>query len=127
MVRLKAGDRVECRVKAGNIVNAYDDYDIIYTFEIVTPDDEGYYLYIPHHIYLQGGSTLDATRCRRLGIELRFAGEKISYISEGQVFRVVSQMDGRKCDRCEDFFAMARSNQPDDGFLCYSCRFNPYR
>ena len=126
-MRLKQGDRVSCKIKAGNIVKSDDDYDTISTFEIVATDNEGYYLYVPDHIYLQGGITADTVWCQRLNIEPRFIGDKIIYIEEKQVFRVAYQIDGKRCNRCQDFFTMAEANQPNDGFLCYSCRFNPYR
>lgn len=127
MVSFKVGDRVDCRIKAGNIVSCYGDFDSIFTFEIVATDDEGYYLYVPHHVYLQGGSLADAARCRRLNIDPCFIDEKITYITEAQVARLVYKLDGLKCDNCKEFVVMAQPNQPGGAFLCYSCRFNPYR
>ena len=127
MVRLKAGDRVNCRVKSGNIVSAYNDYDEIRTFEIVAKDGEGYYIFVPDYANLNGGSRLEPSRAKRLNIDSRFIGEFVSYISDGQICKVVFELDGLKCDHCHDFFIMAAPNQPDGGFLCWSCRFNPYR
>lgn len=127
MSRLKAGDRVDCRVKSGSIVSAYNDYDEIRTFEIVAGDDEGYYIYVPEYRPINGGSTLESSRARKLNIASRFIGEKISYISVGQITRISYQLDGLKCDRCQDFYTMAEPNQPDGGFLCWSCRVNPWR
>ena len=127
MAKLKAGDRVDCRIRSGNIVSAYDEHDAIYTFEIIAKDDEGYYLYVPYQTHLNGGSILDADRCIRMGIDKRYVGEKMTYINEGHVSRVAFQLDGMKCDRCKDFVIMAESNQSNGGFLCFSCRFNPYR
>jgi len=127
MTDLKAGDRIACRVKSGSIVSAYTDYDDTITLEIVSCGNEGYYVYVPHFLYLNGTSALDASRARRLGIAPRFIGEKVIHVSPIQIAKIVSQMDGLKCDRCQDFHLMAEPNQPDGGFLCWSCRKNPYR
>jgi hypothetical protein len=127
MGHLKAGDRVECKVKDGAVVSVYSDYDESYTFEVVASDIEGYYLYVPDYCHLQGGSILDASRARRLNIDPRYIGDTIFYISEAQIYRVAYQLDGQKCAHCHDFFIMAEHNQEDGTFLCYSCRDNPYR
>lgn len=127
MVSLKAGDRVNCRVKSGSIVSAYNDYDEIRTFEIVATDGEGYYVFVPWYLPITGGTLLDASRARRLNIASRFIGERICYISAGQIARIAYQMDGRKCDRCGEFYMMAEPNQPDGSFLCWACKNNPYR
>ena len=127
MSRLKVGDRVDCRVKSGSITIDYNDYDTIQTFEIVARDDEGYYIYVPSYIQLNGGSTLSTDRCLRMSIDKRFVGERIAYITDGEVYRVAYQLDGMKCTHCADFFVMAESNRSDGTFLCWSCRFNPYR
>lgn len=127
MVRLRAGDRVECRIRAGSIVGGYNEYDEIRTFEIVSSDSEGYYIFIPHYVPIMGGSILDNSRARRLNIASRFIGERVSYISDSQVARLVYEIDGRKCDRCQEFFMMAEPNQPGGIFLCWSCKLNPYR
>jgi hypothetical protein len=114
-------------VKYGNIVNAYDDYIDLYTFEIVAADREGYYIFVPHYIYLNGGLTATAHRCRELNIDPAFIGENISYILDCYACRVVSEIDGIKCSRCKDFFGMAAPNQDDGTFLCKACIQNPYR
>jgi hypothetical protein len=127
MLKLKAGDKVECRIKAGTIRNAYDEYDDVKTFEIVAVDNEGYYLFVPHYIFLNEGSVASEARCRSLGIDRAFVGESITYVLSAYICKVVSELDGMKCSRCRDFFGMAAPNQKDGTFLCRACKENPYR
>lgn len=127
MFNLKAGDKVEVRIKAGTIRSSFDEYDEIRTFEIVAHDNEGYYLFVPHYIYLNEGSIASEARCRSLGIDRAFIGENITYILASYICKVVSMMDGMKCSRCRDFFGMAAPNQRDGTFLCKACIENPYR
>lgn len=127
MVNLKSGDRVDCRIKDRVIVGPYDAHDEIKTFEIVSTDNYGYYLFVPRYIHINGSKTTDIFRCRQIGIEERFADEQIVYITESMVSGV-SKQDGMRCERCKDYVLMAAANQPDGiTFKCYSCRFNPYR
>jgi len=127
MPSLKAGDRIDCRIKENNIVSSYSQYDDTRTFEIVAADDAGYYIFVPGYIYINGGTILDATRCRRLDIDPRFISEQIVYIMESYVHQISCHMDGTKCVKCQDFFTMAAPNQLDGTFLCRSCKLNPYR
>lgn len=127
MASLKAGDRVDCRVRSNNIVTSCNEHDEVRTFEIVAADDEGYYIFVPCFVYINGGSILDAAKARRMGIDPRFVGEKISYIAESSVYKISYKLDGMKCCRCKDFFIMAEPNTPEGEFWCRSCRKNPYR
>jgi len=127
MIRLKPGDRVDCRVKSNNIIVSYGEYDVTRTFEVVHVDDEGCYVFIPCFIYINGGITLDAAKARRMGVDPRFVGEKISYIAESSICKVSYVLDGMKCIKCQDFFIMAEPNTPEGEFWCRSCRANPYR
>jgi hypothetical protein len=127
MVRLKEGDRVDCRIKNGKIVGPHDGHDEIKTFEIVSTDNFGYYLFVPHYIHLYGTNLIDAFRCRKLSIDARFIDEQTIYITENMVISV-SKQDGISCSRCKDFFRMAAPNQPDGKtMICWGCRDNPYR
>ena len=127
MVKLKPGDRVDCRVKANNIVVSNSGYDDVRTFEVVNSDDEGCYIFIPCFVYINGGMVLDAAKASRMGIDPRFVGEKISYIAESSICKVSYVLDGMKCQRCQDFFIMAAPNTPEGEFWCRYCRENPYR
>src|SRR5258708_40122130 len=111
MVRLNEGDKVDCHIKDGAIVSPGEEYDEMKTFEIVSTDNFGYYLYVPHYIYLRGTSTADVYKCRNLGIDSRFLDEQVVYITEGMVGGI-SRQDGMCCFRCKDFFRMAEVNQP---------------
>jgi hypothetical protein len=127
MLKLKPGDRIECRIRAGIIRNSFDEYDDTKTFEIVATDNEGYYLYVPHYMCLNEGSKASEARCRSLGIDKAFIGENVTYVLASYICRVVSEIDGMKCSRCRDFFGMAASNQKDGTFMCKACKENPYR
>ena len=127
MTKLKPGDRIEVRIKSDTIVSNYKEYDELRVFEIVAIDDGGYYIYIPHHIYLSGSTILDASTARKLKIEQRFDGEKFLHIAESMINNIKSEMDGMICARCKDFMKMAIANQSNGTFLCWSCRNDRWR
>lgn len=127
MIKLRAGDRIDCRVKLATIVSPSMDYDEIKTFEIVAEDECGYYLYVPSYYYLKNTTKADKMCCRRLGIDARFTDENIIFIQGNLIARVSYILDGLSCCKCKEFFRMAEANQDDGTLICYTCRFNPYR
>lgn len=127
MVKLKPGDRVDCRVRANTIVSPYKNYDEIRTFEIVATDIHGYYLFVPVHLTIKGSVKADQAQCKQLGIDKRFVDERIVYIQENMIYQVNSILDGMCCAKCSEFYRMAGPNQDDGTMICYACRFNPYR
>lgn len=127
MVRLKAGDRVDCRVKSNVIVSPYKEYDEVRTFEIVAVDKTGYYLFVPHYVILKNSTLADKYQCHNLGIDGRFLDEQIVYIQDNLIARISSKLDGMSCAICHEFHPMAESNQEDGTMICWSCRNNPYR
>jgi len=127
-MKLKPGDRVDCCVKQSEIVSAYKDYDEILTFEIVSIDKYGYYLYIPPYINIKGTKKADKYQCKILEIDRRFLDCDILFIQNSMIYHVHSIMDGLSCLKCHEFYAMASANQEDGTFLCWSCRsYPPYR
>jgi hypothetical protein len=126
MVKLKPGDRVDCKVKLSDIVSPYKEYDEIKTFEIVAIDQHGYYLFVPIYYILKGSVVADKYKCKKLGIGKQFLDENIYYIQENMVYRVNDMLDGTCCCKCGEFYHMAEPNQDDDTLICYTCRFNPY-
>lgn len=127
MVNLKEGDYVDCRIKDRVIVGPLDLHDEVKTFQIISTDNYGYYLFVPRYIHLDASKTIDIHRCRQLGIEDRYADEQIIYIVEGMIAGA-SKRDGMRCERCTDFVLMAAANQADGiTFMCWSCRSNKYR
>lgn len=126
MVVLKPGDRIDCRVKDGNIVSPYREYDDIKTFEIVAVGDYGYHLYVPQHYSIKNTIIVDAYRCRRFDISKRFLGEDMIHITENLIYSIRQQLDGMFCCKCSEFYGMAEANQEDGTLICYSCRQNPY-
>ena len=128
MTKLKPGDRVDCRVKMNTIVSPYNgDYDQVVTFEIVSKDNLGYYVYVPQYIYIAGSVTVDKYLANQLSIDKKFLGEKIIYIQGSLISKVSSILDGMSCANCKEFFQMAEPNQEDGTLICYTCRQNPYR
>jgi hypothetical protein len=128
MARLKPGDRVDCRISLSAIISPYDpDYDEVKTFEIVSKDKSGYYLFIPRYILLKGTMAADKYLCKKLGIDKRFLDEQIIYLQEGMIYKIHSIMDGCVCTKCNDFYYQAQPNREDGTLICWSCRRDPYR
>ena len=126
MTKLKPGDRVDCRVKASTIVSPYRSYDEVKTFEIVSVDDHGSWLYVPHYYYLKDTKVADRYRLKNLGIDKKFLNENIVHIQENLVAGIRARMDGMACKLCKEFYPYAQGNQEDGTLICYSCRQNPY-
>lgn len=127
MTKLKPGDRVDCRVKNGTIVSPYKEYDEVRTFEVVSTDKYGYWLYVPPYYNIKATAVVDQYRCKNLGIDKRFLNAEIVYIQENQICQISSILDGMSCANCGEFYHLAESNQEDGTLVCWSCRFNPYR
>lgn len=127
MTRLKPGDRIDCRVKSATIVSPYKNYDEVRTFEIVSTDKYGYYLYVPHYYCLKGTVVANNYQCKTLGIDKKFLDENIIYVQDNMIALVHDKLDGLSCKICKEFFGYAASNQPDGTLICFSCRANPYR
>lgn len=127
MVRLKSGDRVNCRIKNYHIVVSYREYDEIKTFEVVAADDDGVWLFVPDYYIIRETVKIDQRRIQHLHIDPRFIDEDMVYVRESHVCEVVYVIDGLRCHCCGEFYQMAVPNQEDGKtFLCWSCRFNPY-
>lgn len=127
MIDLGPGDIINCRIKSSEIVDCFASYDEIQSFSVVAKDDDGFYLYIPHYYLLKDCSIADIYRCRRLGIDKKYLGESIAYISENMIASIVSEQDGMNCSICGDFYQYAAHNQPNGTLICFTCRQNPYR
>lgn len=128
MTRLKPGDRVDLTLKSNATVSPFSgDFDEIKTFEIVSLDAHGYYLYIPSYLTVKSAIRMDARECRTLKIDPRYTGENILYISDGMIYKVNSIMDGMTCINCQEFCQFASSNQEDGTFICWQCRKDPWR
>lgn len=124
MGKLKPGDRVVCKVRSGQVVNAYaNDWDEKYTFEIVATDSKGYYVYIPHYISIKGGTKITEYNRKSFGIDKKFLDELVLFISENSIIKIESRMDGLVCDKCKEFYSMA--NTENLIFICWVCRNYP--
>lgn len=128
MVKLKSGDRVDCCVKWNNITSPYSaDYEEVITFEIISKDESGYYLFVPCYRIIKDSVTVTSLLARREEINKKFIDEQAIYIQENLIFKISSVLDGLFCACCNDFFDMSESNQPDGTLICFSCRSNPFR
>jgi hypothetical protein len=125
-MKLKPGDRVSCKVKSCQVINAYaDDWDDKFTFEVVSIDNRGYYIYIPHYIYIKGCLKVNEYNLKTYEINKRFIGENILYILENSIIQIEIKSDGLVCTRCKEFSALAECK--DSAFICWACRTYPYR
>lgn len=127
MEDLNIGDEVIVHIRDAVIVNPHDNFDKIKSLQIIAKDESGYYLYVPAHIHLKTSAIVTHHYCSKLEIDPIFLGDQFVYITHGFVVRVHRILDGMICDHCGEFFHLAGVNQPDEGFICYSCRVNPYR
>jgi hypothetical protein len=125
MTRLKPGDRIDVRIKSATIVAPYSNYDEIKTFEIVSTDEYGYFLYIPHYFYLKETVIAHKSRCQKFGIDKKFIDENIVYIMENMICHVHEHLDGMKCCKCNEFYHYASPNQENETLICWNCRQYP--
>jgi hypothetical protein len=126
MDKLKSGDRVDCRIYQSSIVSPYKEFDEIKTFEIVSVDKYGYYLYVPPYMHLKGSIKADAGQCRYLDIDKKFLDTDIIFIQDNLICRVSSILDGMKCSKCFEFYPLSEANQSDGTLICWNCRTYPY-
>ena len=123
MSDLKPGDRISCRVRFNCIINPYDpDYDQVKTFEIVSKDDFGCFVYIPYYLYFNDSQIADSYLCKLLNIDNRFMNEKILYVQDKMIYKIVSILDGCFCAMCHEFYQFSEPNQNDGTLICWSCR-----
>jgi hypothetical protein len=127
MPKLKAGDRVSCKLKESKIVSPYATYDDIRTFEIISVDEKGYFLFIPSYIFIKESFKIDNYSYKRIGVPPKYIGDDSIHIDDGGVYQVAFIMEGQCCKRCSEFFDYAEVNQPDGSMMCWSCRKDPYR
>lgn len=124
---LKAGDRVDCRILANKIVSPYsDNYDCVKTFEIVSLDTWGYFIYIPQYVLIENSMKIDSSYSRALAIDSKFIGENMVYIKESLIYKISSLFDGCICCKCHEFYDFAAPNQENGTMICWSCRNYPY-
>lgn len=116
------GDRVNCRIKYGVIINPYDnDYDNIQTFDVIGIDSGGCYLYVPHYFYIKNTSIIDSEQCSYFKIHKKFINEHAIYISENMIDHIQSKIDGCFCVCCGLFCYMSKPNQYDNSLICWEC------
>lgn len=127
-MKLNPGDKIDCLIKNSSIVSPYsNDYDNILTFEIIAKDNNGYFIYIPHYIYINNSIKIDSLLASQLNINSKFINEYLMFIKSSLIYNVKSVVDGVHCANCKEFFYMAEPNQPNNTLICWSCKSNPYR
>jgi hypothetical protein len=127
MIKLKAGDRVSCKLKESRIINNTLEHDNTHVFEIIGVNEGGYYLYIPPYFFVKNTFKIDQFDYKKYKIAAKYIGDDCIHIPEDMILNISFILKGLPCRKCEIFFDYAESNQPDGSLVCYSCRFNNYR
>lgn len=123
MSSLKPGDRVVIKLKEDKLVGPYEeDYHRTRILEIIASDSKGYYLFVPHYMFIHNTFKVDRYNCREMSLPTKFLGEELLLVPESQIYRVFSIMKGMVCCCCNDFYEYAAPNQPDGSLICWSCR-----
>jgi hypothetical protein len=65
--------------------------------------------------------TADFAFVKQINLNKKYLEDNILYVSEGNVYKIKSQLDGCTCSRCKVFYYQAVSNQEDESFICWSC------
>lgn len=126
--KLKTCDTISCMIRDALIVNPYEKYDEIQSFIIISKNNEGFYLFVPHYFNLKDSYVLEQNKSKRLQIDKKYIGENIVYIQNRMVGSIISIYEGLTCSVCKEVCPWAEANQPDGNtFHCYNCRSNPYR
>ena len=125
MTSTKAGDIIICCIKDNIIVSSYADYDHKLNLEILSWDSEGYYVYVPDHVYLSQTKKVSYRDISTLNINSKFLDCYMAYVKATYIKDFHKRIDGATCLSCHQFFAFAAS-EPDKAFLCWSCRSYPY-
>jgi len=127
MNRSKPGDRVDVKVKAGNIISPHlNDYDEVFCLDVITFENGQYYLFVPQHRFILGTIKCDKFLCRQLNIDFKFVGDELIAIKDTLIHKYYT-LDGMFCDKCKTFCEHAAPNRDDGLFRCWSCRQDPYR
>ena len=111
MNKLKAGDKVCCRIRDNRIVLAYADYDTERSFEIIASDTRGYYIYIPEYFNIYGTIHISPKDIKLLNIKNKFLDCTMMYIVSTMIVKIQSILDGCFCCKCNEFYNYAKPNQ----------------
>ena len=127
MAKLRQGDIVNCAIKDDVIVSCYETYDDIRSFAIISVQEYGYYLFIPHFVNIKNSERADSSKVRKFDFDPKFLDEQVIYVTTSCIMSIVSRDVGLQCALCKQACAFAEPNQEDGTtFVCYSCRTNPY-
>lgn len=123
MVSLKPGDRVVIKLKEDKLTNPYDDeFHSTKILEVIATGNNGYYLFVPHYMFVHGTFTADKYKCREMPLPIKYLGEELLFVSESQIYKVFSILKGMICSCCAEFYEYAIANQLDGSLICWSCR-----
>jgi hypothetical protein len=126
MIKLKVGDRVNCRLKASKIIKACDtEFDDEKTFEIIGVDSNGYYLFIPPYFSVKESSKIDIWIAKELSLSAKFIGEEAVFVNADFIFKIQTILDGCFCCKCHVFAEYAAPNQLDGTLICWYCQTYP--
>jgi len=124
--RLKPGDTIICHVRDLQIISPYAEYYDSFTFEILSSDNTGYFVYVPDYIVLKGTTKIDKNNIRALGINKKFIGCFVVYVPDSVIVCVKTILDGEVCKECNEFYHQAEPNQEDGSMICWNCKNYPH-
>jgi formylmethanofuran dehydrogenase subunit E len=118
---VKAGDSVVCRIRDGCVISMYEGvWQEEVVFDIVSVYAEGYLIYIPQNMFLKDSIHI-VKDYKKYNAEKRFANSYVLYITDYNIIRTHTKMDGMRCRECDEFQNYATSNQTDGSLICWSC------
>lgn len=124
---LSPGDEVICRIKDNILVSASSAYDEELSFEIISDDLHGYYLYVPASYNLKETAFITTKVAKALGISKKYVGGQTIYANITFIIKSIIKFDGCICIKCHEYFPQAEPNQPDGSMKCFLCRAYRYR
>jgi hypothetical protein len=127
-------DIVNCRIKEARLVTQEEAYDDKISLKIIgykesTFGTQEYVVFIPEYqlnrVIPEGKVT--QRMCKDYGVNPKFINDHMTYIRKSHVVSFEWRCDGMHCNKCDDYFEKAESNQADGTMTCWSCRQNPWR
>ena len=131
--KLTYGDEVTCKIKGNSIVDCTDtNFDVKLQFKIIGYSfiDEFYILHIPRYYNIENSWQIERKNLIEFSIKKKYLYQNAVAIKQFKIFaynKKDTNQDGMNCSKCNNFYHMACSNQPDGTLICWSCRANPYR
>lgn len=125
MADIKIGDKIVCKIKDASIVPVDEPYDEKRIFEVIGFNYQGYYIYVPPYITIKGSLIVSSRNHAAMGIDRKFIGWEASFVTSALIAYIHEKMTGLVCQKCNEYFPLAESNQEDGTLICFTCRNYP--